>query len=99
MTAATVVTQEAPVFETEVPVIVVGAGAAGLVAALSCHGAGVEPLVIERDPVPRGSTSLSAGLMSPLLFGRPGVAWTWNVAVGAALTLAAGLALRPRKAA
>ena len=60
---ARVVTEADPVFETEVPVAIIGAGAAGLVAALACQGAGVEPLVIERDPVPRGSTSLSAGLI------------------------------------
>jgi fumarate reductase flavoprotein subunit len=60
---AEVVTEAAPRFETEVPVAIIGAGAAGLVAALSCKAAGVEPLVIERDAVPRGSTSLSAGLI------------------------------------
>ena len=63
MTGARVVTEANPTFETEVPVAIIGAGAAGLVAALSCLDAGVEPLVIERDPVPRGSTSLSAGLI------------------------------------
>jgi fumarate reductase flavoprotein subunit len=60
---ARVITEADPTFETDVPVAIIGAGAAGLVAALACHGAGIEPLVIERDPVPRGSTSLSAGLM------------------------------------
>ncbi len=63
MTAAHVVTERDPVFEVEVPVAIIGAGAAGLIAALACRGAGVEPLLIERDPVPRGSTSLSAGLI------------------------------------
>jgi len=63
MTEARVVTETDPTFETEVPVAIIGAGAAGLVAALACRAAGVEPLVIERDPVPRGSTSLSAGLI------------------------------------
>ncbi len=48
---------------THVPVVVVGAGAAGLVAALAVRDAGVEVLVLERDPVPRGSTALSAGLV------------------------------------
>ena len=60
---ARVVTEAEPAFDTEVPVAIIGAGAAGLVAALACRGAGVEPLVIERDAVPRGSTSLSAGLI------------------------------------
>ena len=36
--------------------------------------------------------SLAVGsLLAPLLFGLPGVAWTWNVAVGTLLTVAAGL--------
>jgi len=60
---ARVVTEADPRFDAEVPVAIIGAGAAGLVAALACRGAGVEPLVIERDAVPRGSTSLSAGLI------------------------------------
>lgn len=63
MTEARVVAEASPAFETEVPVAIIGAGAAGLIAALACQAAGVEPLVIERDPVPRGSTSLSAGLI------------------------------------
>jgi fumarate reductase flavoprotein subunit len=61
--SARVLTEADPRFETEVAVAIIGAGAAGLVAALACRGAGVEPLVIERDAVPRGSTSLSAGLI------------------------------------
>jgi fumarate reductase flavoprotein subunit len=50
-------------FEAHVPLVIVGAGAAGLVAALAAKGFGAEPVVIERDPVPRGSTALSAGLI------------------------------------
>jgi fumarate reductase flavoprotein subunit len=61
--SAAVVTEAAPRFETEVPVAIVGAGGAGLVAALACRAGGVEPLLIERDALPRGSTSLSAGLI------------------------------------
>src|SRR5215470_17849066 len=49
--------------EAGVEVAVVGAGAAGLVAALAAAEAGAAPLIIERDPVPRGSTALSAGLI------------------------------------
>ncbi len=45
------------------PLVVVGAGAAGLCAALSAHEAGAEIVVVERDPVPSGSTGLSAGLI------------------------------------
>jgi fumarate reductase flavoprotein subunit len=63
MSEARIVTEADPQFEVEVPVAIIGAGAAGLTAALACRSAGVEPLVIERDPVPRGSTSLSAGLI------------------------------------
>ena len=52
-----------PSYEVTIPVGVVGAGAAGLCAALAAHEAGAEVLVLERDPVPRGSTALSAGLV------------------------------------
>ena len=51
------------VFDAEVPLLIVGAGAAGLCAALAAKEAGVEPIVIERDAVPAGSTALSAGLI------------------------------------
>jgi fumarate reductase flavoprotein subunit len=50
-------------FDAQVPLLIIGAGAAGLCAALAAREAGVEPLVIERDAQPAGSTSLSAGLI------------------------------------
>jgi fumarate reductase flavoprotein subunit len=50
-------------FDSEVPVLIIGAGAAGLCAALAAHEGGVEPVLIERDAVPSGSTALSAGLI------------------------------------
>ena len=50
-------------FTAETPLLIVGAGAAGLCAALAAREAGVEALVIERDAVPAGSTALSAGLI------------------------------------
>ena len=50
-------------FEVAVPVIVIGAGACGLTAALAAKQSGAEVLVLERDPTPTGSTSLSAGLV------------------------------------
>ena len=51
-------------FAASVPVVIVGAGAAGLCAALAAHEAGAaEVVVFERDPLPRGSTALSAGLI------------------------------------
>ena len=45
------------------PLLIVGAGAAGLCAALAAKEAGVDPVLIERDAVPAGSTALSAGLI------------------------------------
>jgi fumarate reductase flavoprotein subunit len=50
-------------FAAETPLLIVGAGAAGLCAALAAKEAGVEAVVIERDAVPAGSTALSAGLI------------------------------------
>ncbi len=50
-------------FDLHVPVLVIGAGACGLVAALSIREAGTEVLVIEADAAPSGSTALSAGLI------------------------------------
>jgi fumarate reductase flavoprotein subunit len=49
--------------DTQVPLIIVGAGAAGLCAALAAKEAGVDAVVVERDDVPAGSTALSAGLI------------------------------------
>jgi flavocytochrome c len=51
------------ILDAQVPLLIIGAGAAGLCAALAAREAGVEPLVVERDPQPTGSTSLSAGLI------------------------------------
>jgi fumarate reductase flavoprotein subunit len=50
-------------FVAAAPIVVVGAGAAGICAALAAHEAGADVVVLERDSVPRGSTSLSAGLI------------------------------------
>ena len=50
-------------FEYEVDVVVIGAGACGLTAALAAKEAGAEVLVLERDLRPTGSTSLSTGLI------------------------------------
>jgi len=44
-------------------VLVIGAGAAGLVSALRAADAGAAVLVLERDALPQGSTALSAGLI------------------------------------
>ena len=50
-------------FAASVPVAVVGGGACGCVAALAARDAGAEVLLLERDPVPQGSTALSAGMI------------------------------------
>jgi fumarate reductase flavoprotein subunit len=50
-------------FDTQVPLLIIGAGAAGLCAALAAKEAGVDAVLIERDAVPAGSTALSAGLI------------------------------------
>jgi fumarate reductase flavoprotein subunit len=50
-------------FDNQVDVIVVGAGACGLVAALRASHTGADVLVLERDASPTGSTSLSSGFV------------------------------------
>lgn len=50
-------------FDAQVPLLIIGAGAAGLCAALAAKAAGVDAILIERDAVPSGSTALSAGLI------------------------------------
>jgi len=47
----------------KVPVVIVGAGACGLVAALAARDAGAEVVVLERDSTPSGSTALSSGFI------------------------------------
>jgi fumarate reductase flavoprotein subunit len=47
----------------KVPVVIVGAGACGLTAALAARDAGAEVLVIERDASPSGSAALSSGFI------------------------------------
>lgn len=62
-------------FAYQVQTLIIGAGAAGLTAALSAIEAGDEVLVLERDAVPSGSTSLSAGLI-------PAAGTRWQRAAG-----------------
>ena len=50
-------------FDISVPAVIVGAGAAGLVAALSLSDNGITPMVFERDKMPYGSTGLSSGMI------------------------------------
>ncbi len=49
-------------FDFSVPVLVVGGGACGCVAALAARDAGAEVLLIEQDARPLGSTGMSQGL-------------------------------------
>lgn len=50
-------------FDAGADVVIIGAGAAGMIAALSAKASGANPVIIERDAVPSGSTALSAGLI------------------------------------
>ena len=59
----TVIFDDNSTFDAEVAVIVVGAGACGIVAALTTREAGAAVLVIERDEIPQGSTALSSGMI------------------------------------
>jgi fumarate reductase flavoprotein subunit len=73
----TVLRAEGVGFDVEVPVLVVGAGAAGLVAGIAAREEGAEVLLLERYAVPRGSTALSAGLI-------PAAGTMWQRAAGIA---------------
>jgi fumarate reductase flavoprotein subunit len=46
-----------------VPVLIVGAGACGLTAAIRLRDAGIECVLLERDALPQGSTALSSGFI------------------------------------
>lgn len=58
-----VVPENGEKFNTHVPLLIIGAGAAGLCAALTAKEAGADVVVVERDAIPIGSTALSAGLI------------------------------------
>jgi fumarate reductase flavoprotein subunit len=62
-------------FDLTVPVLVIGGGACGLIAALAAHDAGAEVMVLERDDRPSGSTALSSGLI-------PAAGTRWQRAIG-----------------
>lgn len=50
-------------FSIDTDIAIVGGGCAGLVAAMAAREHGAEVIVFERDPLPRGSTALSSGLI------------------------------------
>lgn len=52
-----------PRIDAAADVVIVGAGACGLVAALRAHAAGADVIVLERDASPSGSTSMSSGFV------------------------------------
>lgn len=59
----------------KVQVVIVGAGACGLVAARAAKDAGAEVVVLERDATPSGSTALSSGFI-------PAAGTRWQRAAG-----------------
>ena len=63
MTAKTRTAPPPEHFDFDAQTLIIGAGACGLISALSAHETGQSVLVIEADAVPSGSTALSAGLI------------------------------------
>lgn len=62
-------------FDISVPVVVIGGGACGLIAAMSVKDAGIDVMVLERDETPSGSTALSSGFI-------PACETRWQRAIG-----------------
>ncbi len=58
-----VLRQAAPRLDASAGVVVIGAGACGLVAALRARADGADVIVLERDASPSGSTSMSSGFV------------------------------------
>lgn len=50
-------------FEMDVPLVIIGGGACGLVAGLAAMSRGIEAVILERDNTPRGSTFMSSGFV------------------------------------
>ncbi|MEJ8473786.1 FAD-dependent oxidoreductase [Roseibium algae] len=58
-----VLREKPPRIDAEADVVVIGAGACGLTAALRAKAGGADVLVLERDASPSGSTSMSSGFV------------------------------------
>jgi fumarate reductase flavoprotein subunit len=58
-----IIRDRTPHFSTSVPVVVIGAGAAGAVAALAARDVGAKVLVLDRDASPTGATAYSSGMI------------------------------------
>jgi fumarate reductase flavoprotein subunit len=56
-----VIAYDGRAFASHVPVLIVGSGACGTIAALAVNERGVEVLILERDARPSGNTALSGG--------------------------------------
>ncbi|WP_299756342.1 FAD-dependent oxidoreductase [uncultured Boseongicola sp.] len=57
------ISHETPTFGFTADVVIIGAGASGLTAALAAAEQGAEVVVLERDASPSGSTSMSSGFV------------------------------------
>lgn len=63
MTKPSVVRHQMPGDAPHVPVVIVGAGACGLTAAIGLRARGIDCVLLERDARPSGSTALSSGFI------------------------------------
>ena len=57
------VSRDTPDTDFTVDVLIIGAGASGLTAALAAAEQGAEVVILERDASPSGSTSMSSGFV------------------------------------
>lgn len=63
MVDVTVLPADGVSFAASTQILIIGAGACGHAAALTATDAGAEVVMLERDPVPSGSTALSSGMI------------------------------------